>query len=263
MSFRDRTALVTGASSGIGRALALRLGRDGARVGLIDRDEAGLGRLREELDSLGVRSASSVTDIGDRAAVGAAVAGIVGQVGPVDLLFPCAGICGFEVVDDLNVPQVERIMRINFMGVVYSVEAVLPGMLERGTGQIVALASMTAVRAIPFEASYSASKAALVGYLESLRPSLRNRGVLVTLAYPGFVMTPLLQNLIDQGMAKPYGIVDADTAARKILAAARTGWRTVCFPLGLTALVSVGRILPPAVYDWVMTRMAKQVKLPY
>jgi short-subunit dehydrogenase len=179
------------------------------------------------------------------------------------LLFPCAGICGFEVIDDLNVPQVERIMRVNFMGVVYSIEAVLPGMLERGVGQIVAMASMTAVRGIPFEASYGASKAALVGYLESLRPSLRKRGVLVTLAYPGFVLTPLLQKLMDEGMARPFGIVDADTAARKILKASSSGWRTVCFPWGLTAAVSLGRILPPAVYDWVMTRMARQVKLPY
>ena len=88
-------------------------------------------------------------------------------------------------------------------------------------------------------------------------------GVLVTLAYPGFVLTPLLQKLMDEGMARPFGIVDADTAARKILKAAGSGWRTVSFPWGLTAAVSLGRILPPMLYDWVMTRMAKQVKLPY
>jgi len=263
MSFRDRTALVTGASSGIGRALALRLGQDGTRLGLIDRDEGGLAKVRDGLAGLGVRCSSAVVDVSDREAVRAAVTDLSGQVGPFDLLFPCAGICGFEVIDDLNVPQVERIMRVNFMGVVYAIEAVLPGMLERGVGQIVAMASMTAVRGIPFEASYGASKAALVGYLESLRPSLRKRGVLVTLAYPGFVLTPLLQKLMDGGMARPFGIVDADTAARKILAAARSGWRTVSFPWGLTAAVSLGRMLPPAVYDWVMTRMAKQVKLPY
>jgi short-subunit dehydrogenase len=263
MSFPDRTALVTGASSGIGRALALRLGQNGTRLGLIDRDEAGLDKLRDELTGLGVKCATAVVDIGDREAVQAAVTDLSGKVAPFDLLFPCAGICGFEVIDDLNVPQVERIMRVNFMGVVYSIEAVLPGMLERGAGQIVAMASMTAVRGIPFEASYGASKAALVGYLESLRPSLRKRGVLVTLAYPGFVLTPLLQKLMDEGMARPFGIVDADTAARKILAAARSGLRTVCFPWGLTAAVSLGRILPPMVYDWVMTRMARQVKLPY
>jgi short-subunit dehydrogenase len=263
MKFRDRTALVTGAASGIGRAIALRLGREGARVGLIDRDESGLEKLCAELNALGARSASAVADVREREAVHAAVAVVAGQLGAVELLFPCAGVCGFEVVDDLNVPQVERIMQVNFLGVVYAVEAVLPGMLERRAGRIVAMASMTAVRAIPFEASYGASKAALVGYLESLRPALRKRGVLVTLAYPGFVQTPLLDALVRNGMSPPPGVIDADTTARKILGAARRGYRTVSFPPGLTALVSLGRLLPGFLYDRIMTRMAAQVKLPY
>ena len=263
MTFRDRTALVTGASSGIGRAIALRLGREGARVGLVDRDAGGLEKLRNEMDNLGARSASAVADVCSREAVHAAGAGLAGQLGPVELLFPCAGVCGFEVVNNLNVPQVERTMQVNFLGVVYAIEAVLPAMLERRAGRIVAMASMTAVRGIPFEASYGASKAALVGYLESLRPSLRKRGVLVTLAYPGFVQTPLLDNLIREGMARPPGIIGADSTARKILGAARRGCRTVSFPLGLTALVSLGRMLPGFLYDRIMTRMASQVKLPY
>jgi short-subunit dehydrogenase len=263
VTFRDRTAIVTGAASGIGRALALRLGREGVCVGLIDRDEIGLETLRSELDGRGVRSACVVADVREREAVHAAVASLAGQLGAVELLFPCAGVCGFEVVDDLNVPQVERIMQVNFLGVVYSMEAVLPGMLERRVGRIVAMASMTAVRGIPFEASYGASKAALVGYLESLRPSLRKRGVLVTLAYPGFVQTPLLDGLVRAGMSRPPGIIDADTTARKIIGAARRGYRTVSFPLGLTALVSLGRMLPGFLYDRIMTQMASQVKLPY
>ena len=188
---------------------------------------------------------------------------LTGQLGPTELLFPCAGVCGFEVVDDLKIAQVERMMQVNFLGVVYAIEAVLPGMLERGTGRIVAMASMTAVRGIPFESSYGASKAALVGYLESLRPSLRKRGVLVTLAYPGFVQTALLDDLIREGMCRPPGVVDADTTARKILDAARRGRRTVSFPLALTLLVSLGRLLPDFLYDRVMTRMATRVKLPY
>jgi short-subunit dehydrogenase len=232
-------------------------------VGLIDRDEGGLEKLRAELNDCGARPASAVADVREREAVHAAVAGLAGQLGPVELLFPCAGVCGFEVVDDLNVPQVERIMQVNFLGVVYAVEAVLPGMLERRAGQIVAITSLAAVRGIPFEASYSASKAALVSYLESLRPSLRRRGVRVTLAYPGFVQTPLLDALVREGMSPPSGILDADTAARKILGAALRGWRTVSFPLGLTALVSLGRLLPGFLYDRIMTRMASQVKLPY
>ena len=93
MKFRDRTALVTGAASGIGRAIALRLSREGAHLGLIDRDEGGLEKLCEELNNRGARSASAVVDVRERLGVHAAVAGLAGQLGPVELLCPCAGLC--------------------------------------------------------------------------------------------------------------------------------------------------------------------------
>src|SRR5262245_58243771 len=103
MTFRESMAVVTGAASGIGRALSLRLGREGARLGLIDRDEVGLIRLRDELTRAGVRSITAVADVRRREEVHTAIASLTEQLGPVDLLIPCAGVCGFEVVDDLNV----------------------------------------------------------------------------------------------------------------------------------------------------------------
>ena len=124
---------------------------------------------------------------------------LTAQLGPIDVLMPCAGICGFEVVDDLNVPRVENMLQINFLGVVYAIDAVLPSMLERRSGCIVGIASLAAVRAIPFEPTYCASKAALATYLEGLRPALRRRGVVVTTIYPGFVRTPLLDGLMAAG----------------------------------------------------------------
>lgn len=261
--FRGRVAVITGAASGMGRTLAQQLGREGASLALIDRDEVGLQKLLQEQTQAGVKAYTATCDVSDRKAVIAAVASLTEQLGPADLLIPCAGVCGFDLVDQFDVDQIERIHRINYLGVVYSIEAVLPGMLARKSGQIVAMASMTAVRGIPFEASYGASKAALVSFLESLRPSLRRRGVQVTLVYPGFVQTPLLDDLMRRGMTKPPGVVDAECAARKILAGARRGRLVVGFPWHLKTLVDLGRLLPSFAYDAIMTRMARQVNLPY
>ncbi len=99
-------------------------------------------------------------------------------------------------------------MRVNLLGVVYAIEAVLPDMLARGSGQIVALSSLAGCRGMPFSAAYSASKAALANYLESLRPPLRRRGIAVTTVLPGFVRTPLMANASVQppmAMMEPEG----------------------------------------------------------
>ena len=263
MTFRGRVAVVTGAASGMGHALSWELGRAGACLALIDHDEVGLQRLHEGLGQAGIRSAIAVVDVSDRDAVRSAVNHLSAQLGPPEILIPCAGICSFDLVDRLDVEQIERVLRVNYLGVIYTLDAVLPGMLERRSGRIVALVSMTAVRAVPFEAAYGASKAALTNFLESLRPALRPRGILVTLAYPGFVETPLLADLIQRGMVRPPGVIDAETAARAILAAASRGDRIVSFPWRLSMLVGMGRLLPHFLYDRIMTRLARQVNLPY
>ena len=264
MQFRDRVVFVTGASGGMGRALCSLLGREGAILGLLDRNEAGLQKQQEELESFKVRCASAVVDVRSRDNMRSAVAALAEKLGPADILIAAAGICGISFVDDLRVEQVEEIIQINFLGTVYALEAVLPEMLKRGSGQIVGIASMTAIIAIPFESAYGASKAAVRSYLESLRPSLRRRGVKVTTVYPGFVQTPLLTNLLAKtGAASPPGVVQVDVAARKIVAAIRKGSRESYFPFSTTMLVRIARCLPAFLYDRVMTRVAKRIPLPY
>src|SRR5262249_39631913 len=264
MDFRGRVGLRTGAASGIGRALCRQLGAAGARLGLVDRDEAGLERLHSELNGAGVQTARAVADVRKREEVRSAIASLTERLGPVDVLIPCAGICGFEVVDDLNVPQVENILQINFLGVVYAIDAVLPSMLQRKSGHIVGISSLAGVRAIPFEPAYCASKAGLAAYLESLRPALRRRGVLVTTIFPGFVRTPLLDGLMAAGQTSlPSASIDADTCAARILAAVRRGKRVASFPWRTSVMVKLARFLPPWLYDRIMTRMAARVNLPY
>jgi short-subunit dehydrogenase len=240
------------------------MGREGARLALLDRNGEALERLQDELKAAGVVCATAVADVRDREQVGSAVSKLKADLGPADILVASAGLCGFAIVDDLNVPLLEEIIRVNFLGVVYAVEAVLPDMLRRGSGQVVGIASLAAVRAIPFEGAYCASKAALATYLESLRPPLRRRGVKVTTIFPGFVRTQLLDKLLKEtGSREPPGALEADAAAERIARAIRRESRVCCFPWSTSRLAHLSRFLPPAIYDWVMTRIAARVPLPY
>lgn len=264
MDFRDRVVIITGAASGIGRALSHQLSSAGARLGLIDMNRAGLEQVCTELEPSKVRVATAVADVRKRDEVRSAVASVSESLGPAEVLIPCAGICGFETVEDLNVPQVERMIQINFLGVVYAIDAVLPGMLQRRRGHIAGISSLAGVRAIPFEPGYCASKAGLAAYLEGLRPALRRRGVVITTIFPGFVQTALLDGLMAAGQTKaPSGTIDADNCARRIIAAISRRKRVASFPWGTSVMVSMARFLPPRLYDRIMTRMAARINLPY
>jgi short-subunit dehydrogenase len=150
----------------------------------------------------------------------------------------------------------ETILRVNVLGVVYALEAVLPDMLSRQSGQIVALSSLAGCRGMPFSAAYSASKAALMTYLESLRPPLRRRGIAVTTVLPGFVRTPLMAGALVQ---PPMAMMEPEDAARHILRAIRRRSRVYAFPWSTSLLLSVLRWLPPWLYDWCMARGADHI----
>ena len=264
MHFQDRIALVTGAAGGIGRALCFQLGRQGARLGLVDRNGPALEELRDDLKAAGVPCAATVADVRVREQTRAAAEAVADELGPVDILVAGAGVCGLAAVDDLKVPHLEEILQVNFLGAVYAIEAVLPDMLRRGSGQVVGIASLAALRAIPFEGAYCASKAALATYLESLRPTLARRGVAVTTIFPGFVRTALLDGLLETSGAKaPPGVMEVEPVAAKIASAIRKRSRVACFPRSTSWLAHGSRWLPPAVYDWAMTRVAARIPMPY
>jgi short-subunit dehydrogenase len=264
MAFKDRVILVTGAASGMGRALCQLMGSRGAALALVDRNEAGLKSLEHSLQAAGVSCAAAVADVRSRSEVHAAVDDLVARMGPVDILLASAGVCGIWGMDDLQVAKLEEIVQVNFLGVVYAIEAVLPQMLRRGSGQLVGVSSLAAFRGLPFEGAYCASKAALASYLESLRPSLRRRGIAVTTVFPGYVETPLLQDLVATAGSKAFrGAVSAEEAARKIALAVERRYRVYCFPWTTTWLMHLVLWLRPRIFDFVMTRLARRVPLPY
>lgn len=181
-------ALVTGASRGIGRALAEALARRGASVGLMARSE-------EELEQLAARLPGThhvlVADAGDREAVEAAVRRFVEAAGGLELVVANAGVADYGPFRDMTVEAVERMTRINWLGTVYLAHAVLPRMLERSEGHIVIVSSGAGHRSFPQAAAYGATKAAQRMFGEALRHELGGTGISLTMVYPGEIATDL------------------------------------------------------------------------
>lgn len=254
---REQVILVTGGASGIGRELCLLLARHGARIGLIDRDSGKLEAFAETMRQSGVPCAVAAVDVRERQRLHDGIRQIVGTLGPIEVLIASAGICRASTVDDLRISHLEEIVQVNFLGMVYAIEAVLPWMLERGSGHIVGISSMAGVRGIPFEPGYSASKAAVAAYLESLRCELRPRGITVTTVFPGYVQTPLLDEI--------NGMMGADMSAGRAFTSAAAAVRIraglerqrsyISFPTPLWFSVCLSRLMPPRLYDRVMGRM--------
>ncbi len=236
-------AIVTGASSGIGRALALRLGADGYRVGLIARRRDELEAVAGEIARTGGAAVAAVADVGDRSALRAAVAEVEDRLGPTDVMVANAGFGAPTRIDPLNTAEVESTFRVNLFGVIYSLEAVLPGMLARGRGHLLAVSSLAAFKGLPGESAYCASKAAVNTYMEGMRIALRSRGVVVTTICPGFVQTPMAP----MDSATPFQM-SADEAARRIARViARRRGGLVRFPLPMALLMTVCARLPDAI----------------
>src|SRR5262249_18965510 len=133
---------------------------------------------------------AAVADVSDRAALRAAVALLESRLGPADVLVANAGFGAPTHLDPLNTREVEQTISVNVLGVIYSFEAVLPAMLARGRGHLLAISSLAAFKGLPGESAYCASKAAVNAYMEGLRIALRGKGVVVTTVCPGFVQTP-------------------------------------------------------------------------
>ncbi len=244
-------AFVTGASSGIGRALAVRLAQEGYAVGLAARRAE---RLREVAGDVGdYHGAASVheCDVSDSEQVSKAVAACRLALGPIDLLVANAGVGAVASATDLDAEDVSRILAVNFMGAVHAVECVLPEMLRRGSGHLVAIASLAGLNGMPQRAAYCASKAAMIAFFESLRMELRPAGVAVTVVNPGFVRTEMT---VDDGRPRPF-IMDVDSAAEHIWRAISARRVSAAFPWQLAPAAMLARALPRSAYDWLVRRL--------
>ena len=182
---RGKVVLITGGTSGIGRACALEFGRAGARVVITGRDETKLAAAAAELAAAGIEHRAVQADVGEAAAATRAVADTVAAFGRLDVLINNAGLSMRAKFAEVEVKVLEQLMQTNFFGTVYTTKAALPHLLQ-SKGTIVGISSIAGFRGLPGRTGYSASKFAMNGFLEALRTELLPQGVNVLTAAPGF-----------------------------------------------------------------------------
>lgn len=242
--------MITGASSGIGKGLALEIAARGGRLGLLARREDVLNDIVKQIATQNGTAIAVSADVRDAQAVRAAADRVRAELGPIDVLIANAGVGTSNHASQLNPDQVAEVININVLGAVNSVAAVVPEMLERKRGQLVAISSLAGYRGLAKSAAYSASKAALSSYFESLRIDLRHSGVNVTIIYPGFIKTPLTAG---RKAKMPY-LMELDAAVKKIVNAIEKGKRSYAFPWQLATIVRSSLVMPAAMYDWIAER---------
>ncbi len=238
--------MITGASRGIGAAVARAAAREGATVGLVARDEADLQAV---LDSTGGRGAIAVADVADPDALTIALGTLEAQLGPPDILVANAGVGQYGAFADISGEEVERIVRVNVLGTVHAIRLVVPGMIARRRGHVVTLGSIAGRLGSPFEAVYSATKFAGVGLTEALVVELEPYGVGVSMVNPGPVATHFGDargHPYDRARPKP---VPADDVARAVIEAVRGDRHEQYVPSTFRAAVVARHVLPP-LFRW-------------
>ncbi|MGN8160311.1 SDR family NAD(P)-dependent oxidoreductase [Salinisphaera sp. SWV1] len=236
--------LITGASQGIGYALALELARRGDTVAVLARRRAELDELVGRITAEGGRALAVTADVTDRAALAAAADRVRAEFGPITRLVANAGGGSSTQVRHYDAQAVEDTVRLNLMGTANAVGVVLDDMLTAGRGHLVAMGSLAAMRGLPTAAAYSAAKAGVANFMESLAIDLRHSGIDVTLLEPGFVAKPDSKK---RRMRMPLSIASARMATA--IVARRRYWRG---PTGLVFAANILRLLPFSVYSRVL-----------
>jgi NAD(P)-dependent dehydrogenase (short-subunit alcohol dehydrogenase family) len=222
--FRGKSAIVTGAASGIGRSLAIQLAASGASVVLADVNEEGARAVAESIVGAGHRARHAPLDVTDFAAVERLVADVAREHGRLDYMFNNAGILIGGPVESMTAEHWRRIVDVNLLGVIHGVRAAYPRMVSQGTGHIVNTASLAGIAPSPWIAAYSMTKHAVLGLSASLWGEAFDKGVCVSAACPGFIDTGIFRaaTYLSSGPRSLFDVIGikptpADACARAIL----------------------------------------------
>jgi short-subunit dehydrogenase len=246
--FTDKVVMITGASSGLGRGMALEIAARGGHLGLLARREDLLEEIVNQTKN--IKAVFATADVRDAKAVREAADRFRKELGPIDILIANAGIGTSDHAVSLTPEHAANVIGINVLGAINSVAAVLPEMVERKQGRLVAISSLAAYRGLSKSAAYCASKAALSAYFESLRIDLRHTGVGVTTIHPGFIKTPLTAG---REAKMPY-LMELDDGVKKIVSAIEKEKKIYAFPWQLATIVRASMLMPAAMYDWIAAK---------
>ncbi len=233
-------AWITGASSGLGRALARRMAADGWRVAATARRAAPLEELAREAKDLPGEVHAFPLDVTDLAAVKSTVAQIEAQLGPIAQAVLNAGGHQPMRATEFASTVFRDLIEVNLMGCVHGLEALLPGMLARRAGGIAVVASVAGYRGLPTAAAYGMTKAGLINMAEALKPELDRQGIRLQLVNPGFVRTPLT----DQNSFPMPFLMEVEDAAEALYRGLRSSRFEIAFPWRFVTLMKLLRILP-------------------
>ncbi|MFD1992446.1 3-ketoacyl-ACP reductase [Paenibacillus nicotianae] len=222
MDIHHKTAIITGAGKGIGKAIAEALAKEGVQLGLLARTASDLEQLKAELTSTyDIQVFTATADIGNSEEARQAVASLAASLGRVDILINNAGIGSFGKMVDMDPAEWEQILRVNLMGTYYVTHELLPGMIAQESGDIINIASTAGERGFATGSAYCASKFAVLGMTESLMQEVRKFNIRVTALTPSTVNTPLAVNAglpigDEDRMMQPEDLAELVVAALKL-----------------------------------------------
>lgn len=245
-SYRGINAVITGASSGLGRLLALRIAEQEAQVALVARRAAELEGVAAEIRRHGSQALVLPCDVGDRAQVTTAATRALDHFGTIDLLINNAGYGHHRPFLDWDVDDIERMMRVNYLGAVYWTKALLPQMVQRRRGWVVFVASVAGKLGVPDESAYVASKFAMVGLAEALSIEVEDAGVHVLTVCPGAVRTDFFDQeaLARMPPVSRRSMIEPEPVVEATLAALAKGKREITVPRSIAAAYVVRCLAP-------------------
>jgi len=251
-SFSQRTAWVTGAGKGIGRALAKRLARGGWTVAVSARTEKDLASLGAECPA--GRIHAFPLDVTDEKGTAVTLAAIEDQLGPLHLVVLNAGTHTPVTAEDFSAGTIRTLVETNLMGTVYGLAQVMPRFIRRKSGHIAVVASLAGYRGLPTSAGYGATKAALINMCEALKPELERHNVRISLINPGFVETPLTDR---NEFPMPF-LIPAERAASYIVRGLEGSGFETSFPRRFAFIMKLLRILPDRLFFFATRRMIRE-----
>ena len=260
MYFKEKVVLITGASSGIGRASAIKFAKKGAKIILVARNKIKLDKVQSDLNVFNTTTLVCECDVSDKSQVQSMSKKVLEKFGSVDILVNNAGFAIYDSVANLSIEEIESQMATNYFGMVYCIKNFLPSMIQQKSGHIVNVASVAASFGLPGIAPYCASKFAMLGFSEGLKHELKGTGVGITVVSPIMVRTNFFDHPSFENMPKysPTSL-SPETVANAVLKAANSPRLEIIVPSVVRGAVWAKETFPYLINPLLGSAFSKQL----